>query len=250
MYTDDNDGSFMEGNLSGGTPRRTWIYRLQPYYKDGKLKLCPMATKPWGGMGSMAGDTSSPFMAFGPIWDFPSTENPIIGHYFIFEIDANPPWTSPELSAGDPWPNDFSITEEENYVSYAQNDWVRNDPRPGRRTSPLWRTSAVKGAGNVPLMVDAKQHYVVMPRNSPVGDAPQYKGEPGGWANPMGTICIDRHNGAINGVFLDWSSRRIGLKEIWKLKWSTVYPTDDGPVEGEEWPSGWSDWMKKLKKFE
>ncbi|MHC4728133.1 MAG: type II secretion system protein, partial [Planctomycetota bacterium] len=33
------------------------------------------------------------------------------------------------------------------------------------------------------------------------------------------TFCINRHNGYVNGLFLDWSFRRIGLKELWTLKW-------------------------------
>jgi len=244
MYTNDNDGSFMEGNLSGGTPRRTWIYILQPYYRDGKLKLCPMATKPWGGIGRMDGDTSSPFVAVGPIWGGT--------HYYKFEVDRNE-WTPPDLGMDDPWPEDFPYTEEENYLSYAKNDYVRNDPRPGRRRAPFWRTSGVKGAGNVPLMVDAKQFYVVMPRgykNSAPDPAPPYKGAPGGWANPMATICIDRHNAAINGVFLDWSARKIGLKELWKLKWNREYPTCNewtkcGGVQPEDWP----EWMRNFKDY-
>jgi len=166
MYTDDNDSSFPPGNLSGGTPRWTWIYILQPYYKNGKLKLCPMATKPWGGSGRMDGDTSSPFMAFGPIWDIP----PSISHYYKFEYDTsgcgNYCDPDPEATNAAPWPVDFPCNEEDDYVSYAQNDYVRNDPRPGRRQAPFWRTSAIKGAGRVPLMVDAKQFYVVMPRGN------------------------------------------------------------------------------------
>jgi len=31
--------------------------------------------------------------------------------------------------------------------------------------------------------------------------------------------CINRHDAAINGVFLDFSIREIGLKELWKLRW-------------------------------
>jgi prepilin-type processing-associated H-X9-DG protein len=30
---------------------------------------------------------------------------------------------------------------------------------------------------------------------------------------------VNRHNEHVNGLFLDWSVRKIGLKELWTLKW-------------------------------
>jgi prepilin-type processing-associated H-X9-DG protein len=35
--------------------------------------------------------------------------------------------------------------------------------------------------------------------------------------------CINRHDGGVNGLFLDWSAHRIGLKELWTLKWCAKY---------------------------
>ena len=101
-------------------------------------------------------------------------------------------------------------------------------------------------------MLDAKQFYVVMPVNG--DEPPEYEGEPAGatrgWSMPMKMLCINRHNYAINGVFLDWSSRRIGLKELWKLKWHRQYDINAGPVEGKPAPAGWPKWMRRLKKYE
>ncbi len=56
-----------------------------------------------------------------------------------------------------------------------------------------------------------------------------------------GGLCTDRHHGAINGLFLDWSVRRIGLNELWTLRWdvefNTVGPwTRAGGVQPEDWP--------------
>jgi len=48
----------------------------------------------------------------------------------------------------------------------------------------------------------------------------------------MKRVCIDRHNGYVNGVFLDFSARRIGLKELWVLKWHRSFNvTADPPTE-------------------
>ena len=32
-------------------------------------------------------------------------------------------------------------------------------------------------------------------------------------------FCINRHDRYINSLFLDWSVRKIGLKDLWTLKW-------------------------------
>ena len=37
--------------------------------------------------------------------------------------------------------------------------------------------------------------------------------------------CMDRHDGGVNCLFLDWSVRKVGLKELWTLKWVKPWPT-------------------------
>ena len=66
----------------------------------------------------------------------------------------------------------------------------------------------------------------------------------------MSTVCIDRHQGGINAAFLDWSVRKVGLKELWTLKWSRTFDTAGpwtkaGGVEPEDWPQ----WMRKFKDY-
>jgi len=57
----------------------------------------------------------------------------------------------------------------------------------------------------------------------------------------MTYVCIDRHNGGINSLFLDFSVRKVGLKELWMLKWdksfnTANYWTKAGGVLPEDWP--------------
>ncbi len=64
MYTGDNDGSFPSGdvdNVAIKDPTGLWMYALRPYYSDGQLRLCPMATKP------LNKGAQQPFAAWGPI---------------------------------------------------------------------------------------------------------------------------------------------------------------------------------------
>ena len=54
----------------------------------------------------------------------------------------------------------------------------------------------------------------------------------------------------MNGVFLDWSVRKIGLKELWKLKWFRDFDTNGpwtraGGVKPEDWP----EWMRGFKDY-
>jgi hypothetical protein len=63
-------------------------------------------------------------------------------------------------------------------------------------------------------------------------------------------LCINRHHTAINGLFLDWSIRPIGLKELWTLNWyldfNTAGPwTKAGGVKPEDWPL----WLRKFKDY-
>ena len=53
---------------------------------------------------------------------------------------------------------------------------------------------------------------------------------------------LNRHGGAVNGLFLDLSARKIGLKELWKVKWHRDWP-DDNP------PPFWPAWMANFKDY-
>jgi len=62
--------------------------------------------------------------------------------------------------------------------------------------------------------------------------------------------CINRHDGGINAAFLDGSVRKVGLKELWTLKWkrqfNTAGPwTKAGGVQPEDWPQ----WMRGFKDY-
>ena len=62
--------------------------------------------------------------------------------------------------------------------------------------------------------------------------------------------CINRHNGGVNTLFMDWSVRKVGLKELWTLKWHRSYDTA-GPwtLDGGVKPSDWPEWMRKFKDY-
>jgi prepilin-type processing-associated H-X9-DG protein len=62
--------------------------------------------------------------------------------------------------------------------------------------------------------------------------------------------CMNRHNGYVNGLFLDGSVRKVGLKELWTLKWYPKFNTRGpwtkaGGAKSEDWPQ----WMQRFKDY-
>ncbi len=64
------------------------------------------------------------------------------------------------------------------------------------------------------------------------------------------SCIIDRHNGGINCLFMDSSVRKVGLKELWTLKWHRNFDTS-GPwtTAGGVQPTDWPEWMRKFKDY-
>ena len=112
---------------------------------------------------------------------------------------------------------------------------------------------SLRGCDNVPAILDAGSFSCWMLR----GDEPPPKEEPLGPCGIFGMppmqnaeLCINRHNGTLNALFLDGSVRPVGLKELWTLKWhgsfNTAGPwTKAGGVKPENWPP----WMRKFKDY-
>ena len=217
MYTHENDGYFMTGNITPPTSpwtRGAWLLSLKPYYKalesrKPKVRFCPMAERT-----ELDGAGRGPYTA----WD----------------------WRA--------------LAGFNEYGSYGFNLWGYN-VQPGMR-SPLrgrlpeyhWRTINVRRAGEVPLFLDSW-----WPGGGPeANDTPLAENRPPAAASNLAAsvyhkpemphFCIDRHgNGTINGVFFDSSVRKIGLKELWKLRWHRNWKESPTPT--------WPDWMEKFKDY-
>jgi prepilin-type processing-associated H-X9-DG protein len=68
--------------------------------------------------------------------------------------------------------------------------------------------------------------------------------------NHMARCCINRHDGAVNCLFVDGSVRKVGLKELWTLRWHRSFNTD-GPwtTAGGVQPENWPEWMRSFKDY-
>lgn len=136
--------------------------------------------------------------------------------------------------------NAWTITSPEPAfrASYGFNGWVFSNLSGDRRY--LWYPSvdvlAVKNRANIPVLLDAKG-----PGENPDDELV---------APPSSSFCIDRHLACVNGLFLDWSVRRVGLKELWTLRWHQKFNTANkwtlaGGVKPEDWP----EWMRSFKDY-
>ncbi len=222
MYCEDNDSYFPGSEIrSGGSAlgwrRGTWVVALRPQYETrSEILKCPMATKrlPTG-------------------------------------VEWGGPFNTYIMGGG-------GIGNLEEECSYGANNWIYN-PLPGqtviqgRPTEYNWKTTDVKGAARVPIFADTMwrgggpAYGIDDVRIEP----PEKNGEWSGYKAEMHHFCIDRHNGCINGVFLDWSVRTVGLKQLWKLKWHRQFNTNGmwttaGGVRPEEWP----EWMRNFKDYD
>ncbi len=219
MYCDENDGNFFTGELNGTRTNmgsgEFWRETMRPYTKSfsTKLWLCPQAVKPL------------------PAGGIPQSD-----------------WSYTAWETG----NDVG--------SYGLNGWmlnIRASRQSGNRTNGWGRTPAEwhwgtphqKEANNIPVFLGAwwvdtwpKENDQPPQTGSGPGDTPN--------SNEMNRICVNRHDGFVNSLFADWSVRKVGLKELWTLKWSKGYNTA-GPwtTAGGVSPDQWPTWMQHFKDY-
>jgi prepilin-type N-terminal cleavage/methylation domain-containing protein len=66
----------------------------------------------------------------------------------------------------------------------------------------------------------------------------------------MDPFCVNRHDGSNNGLFMDWSARRVGLKELWTLKWHRQFNTANNWTRaGGVQPGDWPKWIGKSRDY-
>jgi prepilin-type N-terminal cleavage/methylation domain-containing protein len=163
----------------------------------------------------------------------PAAQNPDL-NIGTFATWGSKEYSDPDWGWGGTW-----VPKEGFYGSYGLSRYVLNKNEPD-----YWRKTGVNNADKIPIFVDCQ--YVALnptPNDSP----PQIDG---GRSNQMQYACINRHVENINGLFLDFSIRKIGLKELWTLRWSKTFDTAGvwtvaGGAIREDWPL----WMQNFKEY-
>lgn len=226
LYTDEHDGYFNEGWGRGETT--LWMNALRPYYKDNwDMLLCPTATREmvnnsdWGTFKAAVRTVATP--AGG-------------SQRYVFSYSINS-WTNyMHADRGDRW-----------------EEWFWKNVNNTAAVAPNTRTtlSVQVSRNNIPVFGDATWHDA-WPRHtdtpSPTMDAFGIGNK--GVTGEMNHFCIDRHKGFVGMLFMDWSVRPIGLKELWTLKWHRAFNTNGpytraGGILPEEWPV----WLRSYRDY-
>ena len=219
MYTQEHDGYFEAGTGSDHTNH--WFNALRPLYKnDHRACCCPTATKPLIDDNGIPTDRPDLFCAWGK---------------FTLERDGG------------------GYAPEGDWGSFGINGWVENPPAgvatvfEGFQTTNNWRTPNVPGAAYIPLFMDSLRFNVFPLHVDQPPETPEKAWES---TQHMRRICLNRHSGGINMLFLDWSVDKIDLKQLWTLKWHKTYDTK-GPwtKAGGVLPTDWPQWMRSMKDY-
>jgi len=210
MYAENNHDRFMMAPPDNQW--RQWGRSMQPYVKDSNdILFCPMA----------------------PVLVNPTGRQ-------------NAAYRGGKLLSWGRLPEDPSL-----YGSFGLNLWIC-DNRCVSTTCwhrHCWKTIFVKGASNIPVFMDC-----MLPAGRPdtMDGPPDYEDLHAGKTGQcwMSHFCINRHEGFINGVFMDWSVRKVGLKQLWTLKWhrdfnTASYWTRAGGITPQEWPQ----WIQRYRDY-
>ncbi len=114
--------------------------------------------------------------------------------------------------------------------SYGINTWILSkDTANYQVPEKMWTTPYVKSAAYIPMVLDCAGYQNANPFHK--DDPPEYDGEfiQDSSENEMKYVCLNRHNTTINGAFMDFSVRKIGLKELWELKWHRNWNSNNAP---------------------
>ena len=239
IYTNDHDDELPgQKYYTWGIPEH-WMYTLKDYSAGTKdIRFCPAARKP---------------------------------AYPDYSVDVNKVWPRDPAMAGgthSAWGRlKFRLQGKwmpDCYGSYGINSWLSypvikpddtyiiGGSSLGLDSAPyFWGTSDVHNAGNVPIYLDSWWWCAWVKH---IDTPPEYECQrtdfPCGCENSIHRFCFDRHRGNINASFMDLSARKIGLKELWTLKWHRLFDTSGpwtgaGGVQPEDWPH----WMRGLREY-
>jgi hypothetical protein len=123
------------------------------------------------------------------------------------------------------------------YGSYTVNYWAAREPGDPK----FWGSPSMKGAAYVPLLMDGNWKDS---EPEPDDEAPPYSTywwEPN--RNEMKRVCIARHGTFVNANFMDFSAKKVGLKELWTTKWHRQWPNDCSNIPPA---GGWPEWMADI----
>ena len=188
LYAAEYDAKMWRSEMYQGD----WMAILRPYYADiDKIRCCPVATKPSQDTVTVEyrGSVDTVWGVRGEAHEYGGRGKGYWGSY------GNNAWST--------------------------NRGIRQDPV-SRDPEKYWGSVAVKGADDIPVLLDSTLSAAWSLHTEPIPPKPLRLFSDIPLDAPGCQIwryCLDRHRGAINGSFLDGSSQKILLQDLWNLKW-------------------------------
>lgn len=201
-FATEHDDALHPGPMSGADPvynGKRWMNILRDYYEDPDIRLCPSATK-------------------------------IASHVYGSNWGLDVAW-------GDFSESSAPQVDEGDYGSYGLNWWACNPPNAESCWGEIknyyenyWKKlSTCKNPSETPFIVDCVWYgmwpfHTNNPPRDPT-DKTQYHSGTGISAHTLRNACIPRHGNAVNVALMDGTARKVGLKDLWTLKWHRNFDT-------------------------
>ena len=227
-YTADYDGYFNPGwwysdgngllsQQPGGLEQVMWFFATRNYYQDPEILLCPKNTLP---------DLDS------PEFEFSNNDNDPWGPV---------PWMPKLPILGDKYAEYGSAYAGKPVSGYCANDWLGTL---GVNTGEeQWERMQTEGANEIPMVLDggwysgAPYDFAIPPQD------PDDKVQTS-QLDSFDRFVFSRHRGGTQAVFMDLSVRRVGVKELWRLKWHRQFDTANDAATNPPYP--WPEWIEAL----
>ena len=215
MYTNEHDGKYFASPTFRMTARGAWPYALRYYRPDSNdLLFCPAATR----FQTRADD---------PLVDPPGHREEIGSTSTAWRINTR----APEL-----------VFQGSYGFNYETDRFRRFDSGAGPSDLPI----RLGTLSQRPWMLDC---IYLGASPYPADDPPTCEDAVMRFED-MSYFCIDRHHGFVSGLFMDSAVRKVGLKELWTLKWHPFFWMDGSWTKaGGVQPGDWPKWMRGFKNY-
>ena len=206
-YTLENNDKI--ATFTGGW--QAWIDYLYPYFQDPEVMKCPSAQKT----------------------DNRQDVNIQVTGDRGYMRRTNSSWHADYASSS-------QLADADGYAhidgGYGYNYWVSSDsPMP----ELAWGSDLAKGSGTVPLIMDA-----IWCGLHPLASQGPREQEEVYSIEGANRAAIKRHSGEFSQViFLDGHSDKVGMKDLWYLKWHKGY--DKSALDSIDWPDWTTDGRRR-----
>lgn len=233
-YINENDGKFFTGVSTQGYWWPMQLTYEQQDWRATDIWFCPTAKKPRYTANSNVPDPKSSIYT---AWGVFTTANGLVPGPTTYEGKT------------------YTVNPYGINGSYGLNGYLLAIPKTASYETSVPSASGyrdffnVKNANEVPVFMDALRIDTWPGETQEPADNPD-SAWTGGATYNMARVCINRHRGSTSVSFLDWSTRKVGLKELYTLKWHRNFNirgpwTKAGGVVAENWP----EWIRPFKEY-